>query len=339
MTKFLLHLTERGYISDFLVKKAALFLSNRRLAESDIEKNKEKVINLLSDGVVAEKTVDANDQHYEVPPEFFKKVLGERLKYSCSLFDEQTTLDEAEDRMLNLYIERANITNGQEILDLGCGWGSFSLYAAAKFPESNFTSVSNSFDQINFINEEAKKRNLKNIKAIKMDVNSLNLDKKFDRVISIEMFEHLRNYQSILASLSNLLLEDGKLFIHIFCNKEVAYFYEVKNDLDWMTKYFFLGGIMPSRDIFSYFNENLTLVNQWDVNGSHYSKTSKGWLENLYRNKKEIMDIFGDHYDEPIIWFNRWRVFFLTCEVFFGMNKGNEFFVSHYISVKVNNFE
>ena len=127
-----------------------------------------------------------------------------------------------------------------------------------------------------------------------MDVNELTLNKKFDRIISIEMFEHLRNYQSILSSLSNLLLEDGKLFIHIFCNKEVAYFYEVKNDLDWMTKYFFLGGIMPSRDIFSYFNENLTLVNQWDVNGNHYSRTSKGWLENLYRNKKEIMVIFRD---------------------------------------------
>ena len=194
MTKFLLHLTERGYISDFLIKKAALFLSNRRLAESDIEKNKEKVINLLSDGVVAEKTVDANDQHYEVPPEFFKKVLGQRLKYSCSLFDGQITLDEAEDKMLNLYIERANILNGQEILDLGCGWGSFSLYAAAKFPESNITSVSNSSDQINFINEEAEKRNLKNIKAIKMDVNNLNLDIHFDRIISIEMFEHLRNF-------------------------------------------------------------------------------------------------------------------------------------------------
>ena len=157
MTKFLLYLTERGYIPDFLIKRAALFLSNRRLAESDIEKNKEKVINLLSDGVIAEKTVDANDQHYEVPPEFFKKVLGQRLKYSCSLFEDQISLDEAEDKMLDLYIERASIMNGQEILDLGCGWGSFSLYAAARFPESSITSVSNSFDQINFINEEAKK--------------------------------------------------------------------------------------------------------------------------------------------------------------------------------------
>ena len=336
MTKFLLHLTERGYIPDFLIKRAALFLSNRRLAESDIEKNKEKVINLLSDGVVAEKTVDANDQHYEVPPEFFKKVLGNRLKYSCSLFDGQTTLDEAEDKMLDLYIERANILDGQEILDLGCGWGSFSLYAAAKFPESNITSVSNSFDQINFINEEAEKRNLKNIKAIKMDVNNLNLDNHFDRIISIEMFEHLRNYKSILSSLNGLLKDNGKLFIHIFCNKEITYLYEVRHDLDWMTKYFFLGGIMPSKDIFSYFEEDLIVTKQWDVNGVHYSKTSKGWLKKHYENKTEIMDIFKEHYDDPVVWFNRWRIFFLTCEVFFAMNKGKEYFVSHYLFEKTN---
>ena len=336
MTRLLLHLTERGFIPDFLIKKAALFLSNRRLAESDIGKNKEKVIKLLSDGVVAEKTVDANDQHYEVPPEFFRKVLGRKLKYSCSLFENQCSLDEAEEKMLDLYLERADILDGQEILDLGCGWGSFSLYAAAKFPTSNITSVSNSFDQINFINNEAKKRNLQNIKAIKMDVNNLNLEKQFDRIISIEMFEHLRNYKSILASLSNLLSDNGKVLIHIFCNKEITYLYEVRHDLDWMTKYFFLGGIMPSKDIFSYFDEDLIVKKQWNVNGIHYSKTSKGWLRNHYKNKREIMDIFSDHYDDPVIWFNRWRVFFLTCEVFFAMNEGDEYFVSHYLFEKTN---
>lgn len=336
MTKFLLYLTERGYIPDILIKRAALFLSNKRLAEADISSNKKRVINLLSDGVVAEKTVDANDQHYEVPPEFFSKVLGHRLKYSCSLFEDQCNLDEAEKKMLEVYIGRANIMNGQEILDLGCGWGSFSLYAAEKFPESSITSVSNSFDQINFINAEAGKRNLKNIKAIKMDVNHLNINKQFDRIVSIEMFEHLRNYKSILSSLSNLLKDDGKLFIHIFCNKENTYLYEVRHDLDWMTKYFFLGGIMPSRDIFSYFDEHLAVLKQWDVNGNHYSKTSKGWLENHYKNKKEIMDIFKEHYDDPVIWFNRWRIFFLTCEVFFAMNEGEEYFVSHYLFEKTN---
>ena len=336
MTKLILHLTERGYVPDFLIKKAALFLSKKRLAEPDISKNKETVIQLLSDGDVAEKTVDANDQHYEVPPEFFRKVLGKRLKYSCSLFNNQTSLNEAEEKMLDLYIQRADIANNQEILDLGCGWGSFSLYAAAKFPESKITSVSNSFDQINYINDQAKKRSLKNIKAIKMDVNNLNLDKQFDRIISIEMFEHLRNYRSILSSISKLLLDNGKVFIHIFCNKEKTYFYEVRHDLDWMTKYFFLGGIMPSKDIFSYFEEDLVVSKQWDVNGSHYSKTSKQWLKNHYENKKEIIDIFKNHYDDPVIWFHRWRIFFLTCEIFFGMSKGNEYFVSHYLFKKTD---
>ncbi len=336
MTKLILHLTERGYVPDFLIKKAALFLSKKRLAEPNISKNKETVIQLLSDGDVAEKTVDANDQHYEVPPEFFRKVLGKRLKYSCSLFNNQTSLNEAEEKMLDLYIQRADIANNQEILDLGCGWGSFSLYAAAKFPESKITSVSNSFDQINYINDQAKKRSLKNIKAIKMDVNNLNLDKQFDRIISIEMFEHLRNYRSILSSISKLLLDNGKVFIHIFCNKEKTYFYEVRHDLDWMTKYFFLGGIMPSKDIFSYFEEDLVVSKQWDVNGSHYSKTSKQWLKNHYENKKEIIDIFKNHYDDPVIWFHRWRIFFLTCEIFFGMSKGNEYFVSHYLFKKTD---
>ena len=331
MTKFLLHLTERGYIPDFLIKRAALFLSNRRLAESDIEKNKEKVINLLSDGVVAEKTVDANDQHYEVPPEFFKKVLGQRLKYSCSLFNSQTTLDEAEDKMLDLYIERANILNGQEILDLGCGWGSFSLYAAAKFSESNITSVSNSIDQINFINEEAEKRNLKNIKAIKMDVNNLNLDNYFDRIISIEMFEHLRNYKSILSSLSSLLKDNGKLFIHIFCNKDITYLYEVRHDLDWMSKYFFTGGIMPSADIFDYFNDDFAVINYWKVNGDHYAKTCRDWLKNHYANKAKIYDLFDKHYDDANKWFQRWRLFFLACEMLFAYNQGDEWYVSHYL--------
>ena len=336
MTKIILHLTEKGFVPDFLIKKAALYLSKKRLTEPSIGKNKEKVIKFLSDGDVAEKTVDANEQHYEVPPEFFKKVLGKRLKYSCSLFNNQITLDEAEEEMLELYIERAGISNDQEILDLGCGWGSFSLYAASKFPDSKFTSVSNSIDQINFINNEAEKGNLKNINAIKMDANNLSLNKKFDRIISIEMFEHLRNYKSILSTLSDVLLDEGKVFIHIFCNKKLAYLYEVKNDLDWMTKYFFSGGIMPSKDIFSHFDEHLSLINQWDVNGNHYSKTSKGWLENLYKNKKEVMDIFRDHYNDPVVWFNRWRIFFLTCEVFFAINKGNEYFVSHYLFEKTN---
>ena len=190
-------LEESGFIPDALIKIAVRFITNRRINESSNHDNKDEIISALSQGVVAEKTYDANEQHYEVPPEFFNQVLGVNLKYSCSLFENINSLDEAEKSMLELYIERADIKNGHEILDLGCGWGSFSLYVAEKYPDTKITSVSNSSDQITYIENEAQKRGLSNIKAYRMDVNSLELDAQFDRIVSIEMFEHLRNLSLI----------------------------------------------------------------------------------------------------------------------------------------------
>ena len=334
MTRFLLSLAESGFIPDVLIKIAARYISNRRLNEQSDDDNKDKIISVLSRGAVAEKTYDANEQHYEVPPEFFNYVLGTNLKYSCSLFDEVDSLDDAEESMLKLYIDRADIKDGHEVLDLGCGWGSFSLYVAERYPDINITSVSNSSDQIAYIKNEAHKKGLLNIKAFKMDVNNLKLNKQFDRIVSIEMFEHLRNYKLILNSLHHALKLDGKLFIHIFCHKKLTYLYEMKNNLDWMTKYFFQGGIMPSKDIFQYFEGELEIINQWDINGNHYSKTCKAWLNNHYKNKKKILDVFKIHYDYPKIWFNRWRIFFLTCEAFFALNDGKEYFVAHYLFKK-----
>ena len=339
MTRFLLLLAESGFIPDAWIKIAARYISNKRISKSSIDYSKPEIISALSKGVVAEKTSDANKQHYEVPPEYFYHVLGTNLKYSCSLFDNVNSLDEAETSMLELYIERANIKDGHEILDLGCGWGSFSLYIAKKYPNTNITSVSNSSDQITHIKNEARKRGLPNITAYKMDVNSLELNTQFDRIISIEMFEHLRNYKLILSSLNNLLKPDGRLFIHIFCHKKLTYFYEMKNNFDWMTKYFFQGGIMPSKDIFEYFDDELEIINQWDINGNHYSKTCKAWLNNHYKNRKKILDIFHKHYDKPKIWFNRWRIFFLSCEAFFALNNGKEYFVSHYLLKKKSGHE
>ena len=336
MTKFLLSIAEVGLIPDVFIKTAVRFITKKRLNESGIHENKLNVIKSISEGGIAEKTDDANEQHYEVPPEFFKYALGKNLKYSCSFFDKTDSLDEAEKYMLELYIERADIQEGHDILDLGCGWGSFSLYVAEKYPSVSITAVSNSKDQIAFIQNEAKRRGLFNIKASKMDVNNLDLDNKFDRIVSIEMFEHLRNYKLILNSLNSLLKPDGRLFVHIFCHKELTYFYEIKNNYDWMTKYFFEGGIMPSQDIFKYFDDKLEVINQWDVNGNHYAKTCKAWLNNHYKNKDKILDIFDKHYDKPKIWFNRWRIFFLSCETFFAINNGKEYFVSHYLLKKPN---
>jgi len=334
MTGILLSLAESGFIPDVLIKIAARYISNTRLKQQRADDSKDKIISALSRGAVAEKTLDANEQHYEVPPKFFHYVLGSNLKYSCSLFNDISSLDDAEESMLKLYIDRADIKDGHKVLDLGCGWGSFSFYIAERYPDTNITSVSNSSDQILYINDEANKRGLMNIKAVKMDVNNLQLNKQFDRIVSIEMFEHLRNYKLILNSLNNLLKNDGRLFIHIFCHKKLTYLYEIKNNLDWMTKYFFQGGIMPSKDIFKYFEGELEIINQWDINGNHYSKTCKAWLNNHYKNKKKILDIFDKYYEDPKIWFNRWRIFFLSCEAFFALNNGEEYFVSHYLFKK-----
>ena len=330
-------LAERGWIPDFLLRIAVKFISKARIKKSSSFSEKLDVISSLRDGPIAESTPSANKQHYEVPPAFFEKVLGSKLKYSCSLFsDNQKNLNDAETEMLKTYIERANIRSKQEILDLGCGWGSFSLYAAQKFSNSNFTAVSNSDEQINFIKSKIQELGLTNLLALKQDINQLNLNKKFDRIVSIEMFEHMRNYKNLLQRLSNLMTDDGLLFVHIFCHRQSAYFYEIKNQWDWMTKYFFTGGIMPSKDIFEFFDEDLTVAESWEINGKHYSKTSKSWLKNIDKNSKIVKQILNQHYDEKNIWFNRWRIFFLACEEFFKINDGKEWFVSHYLLEKKN---
>ena len=330
-------LAERGWIPDFLLRIAVKFISKARIKKSSSFSEKLDVISSLRDGPIAELTPFANKQHYEVPPAFFEKVLGSKLKYSCSLFsDNQKSLNDAETEMLKTYIERANIRSKQEILDLGCGWGSFSLYAAQKFSNCNFTAVSNSDEQINFIKSKIQELGLTNLLALKQDINQLNLNKKFDRIVSIEMFEHMRNYKNLLQRLSNLMTDDGLLFVHIFCHRQSAYFYEIKNQWDWMTKYFFTGGIMPSKDIFEFFDEDLTVAKSWEINGKHYSKTSKSWLKNIDKNSKIVKQILNQHYDEKNIWFNRWRIFFLACEEFFKINDGKEWFVSHYLLEKKN---
>ena len=330
-------LAERGWIPDFLLRIAVKFISKARIKKSSSFSEKLDVISSLRDGSIAELTPFANKQHYEVPTAFFEKVLGSKLKYSCSLFsDNQKSLNDAETEMLKTYIERANIRSKQEILDLGCGWGSFSLYAAQKFSNCNFTAVSNSDEQINFIKSKIQELGLTNLLALKQDINQLNLNKKFDRIVSIEMFEHMRNYKNLLQRLSNLMTDDGLLFVHIFCHRQSAYFYEIKNQWDWMTKYFFTGGIMPSKDIFEFFDEDLTVAESWEINGKHYSKTSKSWLKNIDKNSKIVKQILNQHYDEKNIWFNRWRIFFLACEEFFKINDGKEWFVSHYLLEKKN---
>ena len=339
MTNLVTKLIELGVIPELILRVAIKKLIQKRLLEipvnSEVRKSqKANFIEELQSSPIALSTKLANEQHYEVPPAFFQEIMGAHLEYSCGWFDKNTiSLDEAEENMLQLYLERLDIKNNQKILDLGCGWGSFSLYAASKFPNSTFVAVSNSNDQIEFINNTATARSLENIKAIKQDMNNLSLDESFDRIISIEMFEHMRNYGALLKKLRSHLHNDGKMFVHIFTHRDHPYPYEVRGPSDWMSKYFFTSGLMPSHDIFSYFEEDLVVEQSWKINGSHYARTCNLWLENHYKNKKTILDIFTGHYPNPRQWFVRWQLFFLACEKLFAYNEGREWFVSHYLLV------
>jgi len=330
-------LTELGIIPESILRMAIKKIIQQRLLEiptntEERESKKADFIEELRSGPIALSTQQANEQHYEVPPLFFQEIMGSHLKYSCGWFDEYTaSLDAAEENMLKIYVERLGIQNHQRVLDLGCGWGSFTLFAAEKFPSSNFLAVSNSNDQIEFIKKTAKARSLSNVQAVKQDMNDLSLEGSFDRIISIEMFEHMRNYGELLKKLGNHLLTDGKMFVHIFTHRDHPYPYEVRGPSDWMSKYFFTSGLMPSHDIFSYFEEDFVVERKWKIDGLHYAKTCNLWLQNHYRHRKSILNIFRRHYANPRQWFVRWQLFFLACEELFACNDGKEWFVSHYL--------
>ena len=326
-----IYLTERGYVPEFVLRWFIRRFSLTRLVEADSHESKQLVINGLKTGPIAENTLDANDQHYEVPANYFKSVLGPRLKYSCCWFDNnQSTLEEAEIKMMELYIKRAKIEDGQTILDLGCGWGSLTLFLAERFPNSVIYSVSNSNDQIKFIQEKSKNMGFSHVHASVQDANSLDLPTMFDRVISIEMFEHIRNYKLLLEKIKHILKPDGFLFVHIFCHKTAAYLYEEKGENDWMTRNFFRGGIMPSENIFSYFEE-FKIKKTWMINGTQYTRTLNEWLRIHDKSKDNILKIFKKHYDRPLIHFHRWRLFYIACSEFFSINDGEEWYVSHYL--------
>ena len=290
-----------------------------------------------SQGPIAINTGDANDQHYEVPSEFFDLVLGKHKKYSCAYWEEGDSLDDAEERMLDLVCKRAGIEDGQKILDLGCGWGSFSLYAAIRFPNAQITAVSNSNNQRNYIEEIAERKSIKNLKVTTCDINDLVLDEKFDRVVSIEMFEHMRNYYTLFKKVAEFLNDQGKLFVHVFCHCQVPFTYEVKSSSDWMAKYFFTGGTMPSRDMFHFFNHDLRVIQQWAVNGNHYSKTLEAWLKKMDKQKDLVMPILEEREgpEHSVKWWSYWRIFFIACSEFFAINGGGEYFVAHYLFEKI----
>jgi len=333
-------LIEEDKVPDFLLRKGIRKLLKQRLDDENkggVEAQQAHLMDLIAQlkaSPIAVNTVDANQQHYEVSTQFYQYCLGKNLKYSSGYWKPGVTdIDTSEDDMLEITCQRAGLQNGQHVLELGCGWGSLSLYMAAKFPGSTFKVVSNSRTQKIHIDEQAKARGISNLTVITADMNTFGIDEQFDRVVSVEMFEHMRNYTLLMKKVADHLKPDGKLFIHIFTHKEYAYLFEVKDESDWMSKYFFTGGIMPSDDLMFYFNENMIVENHWQVSGTHYSKTSEAWLANMDKHKAEIMPLFEETYgkDKAVKWWVYWRLFYLACAELWNYNGGNEWIVSHYL--------
>lgn len=333
-------LLEKNIIPDFLIRFGIRrMLANKLRLErgrAGEDKKKAYAAELLRSPIAVE-TEKANEQHYELPPAFFKTVLGPCLKYSSGYWPQaSTTFEESETAMLELYAERAQLRDGQAVLDLGCGWGSFSLWAAARFPNSRITGVSNSTPQRLFIEYEAEQRGLSNLRIVTADMNTFELEERFDRIVSVEMLEHMKNYGLLFKKIASWMKPEALFFVHIFAHRELAYPFVDEGSGSWMARYFFSGGQMPSRDLFSFFQDDLHLQQQWTVNGKHYQKTSEAWLKKMDAAREQIMPVFRDVYGKhrALRWWVYWRVFFMACAELFGYSGGEEWDVEHYLFQK-----
>jgi cyclopropane-fatty-acyl-phospholipid synthase len=334
-----IHWAERGWVPDWMIRIAIRELLRRRLiaqSESVPEqnaRNHQRLMRELAEAPIAIDTDAANEQHYEVPAAFFKAVLGPHLKYSSGLWSDTTsTLAESEAAMLEATCEFAGLANDQDVLELGCGWGSLSLWMAERYPDSRITSVSNSNSQREFIEQQAAERGLPNLRVITCDVNALSLDTNaFDRVVSVEMFEHVRNYAQLMQRISQWLRPDGALFVHHFCHRFLAYPFVAAGHGDWMARYFFTGGLMPSADTLLHFQQDLVIDARHLYSGRHYGRTLRAWLDQMDASRAEVMPILTQTYgDDAALWWQRWRMFFMACEELFNYQGGNAWLVGHY---------
>lgn len=327
-TGLAVELAERGLVPLPGLRLGVRRLLSRRLADAANGPSVEAFSRELAGSPVALAPEKANEQHYELPPAFFETVLGSHLKYSGAWWpDGVTTLDEAEEAMLALTVERAGLADGQSILELGCGWGSLTLYMARRFPGAHVTAVSNSAPQRRFIEARAPS----NVRVVTADMNDLDLDGRFHRVVSVEMFEHMRNYHELLRRIRSWMHDDGRLFVHVFCHRSLAYPFEAEGADNWMGRHFFTGGIMPSFDLFRHFDDHVEVEDSWAVDGTHYERTARAWRKNLEDRRDHLMPILRSTYrSEAHRWYHRWRLFFLACEELFGYRRGSEWMVGHY---------
>lgn len=331
--------TESGLVPDAVIRRGIRRLLAGRLAsiaaqDIEIASAKERdFVAMMDSSPIALVPELANEQHYEVPADFFKAALGPHRKYSCCYWDDSTAnLKAAEEAALAITCERAEIRDGQRVLDLGCGWGSLSLHIARRYPAANVLAVSNSRSQREHILAEAAADGLANIEVEVCDMNDFTTTRTFDRVVSIEMFEHMRNYRQLFKNISGWLERDGCFFMHIFVHRSTPYEFVDRHSADWMSRHFFSGGIMPSDGLPLHFQDDLAIVRRWRWNGRHYERTSNAWLENMDMRRAQVADIFSSVYgDSAAKWWMRWRMFFMACAELFAYNQGREWYVGHYL--------
>ena len=336
---------ERGLVPDALVRAGMRMLIRRRLIDEHANDDalrtqaSERFVKELRASPIAIDTQAANAQHYELPDAFFEAHLGPRLKYSCAFYlrgDE--TLAQAELAMLELYAGRAQLKDGQHILDLGCGWGSLALWMAGRYPRARIVALSNSHGQRAFIEARAKRQGLGNLRVVTGDIVDFDFargEARFDRILSVEMFEHMKNYGLLLAKIARWLADDGRLFVHLFAHKKLAYHFASHDAGDWMSRYFFTGGTMPSASLLLHFQDDLRVARQWWMNGSHYARTAAQWLASLDAARPRVMPMLhGVYGDADAIWFQRWRMFYMAVAELFGYARGDEWGVAHYLFEK-----
>ncbi len=351
------NLLEKNLIPDFLIRFGIRrMLAHKLRLESaggpEAQKKRfDAYVQELRQSPIAVETAKANEQHYELPPAFFRTVLGKNLKYSSGYWSENSVvaihelplrnkfsfdLDASEDAMLELYAVRAGLQDGQSVLDLGCGWGSFSLWAAQKFPHSRITGVSNSNPQRLYIESEAQRRGLSNVRIVTADMNTFDTPGRFDRIVSVEMLEHMKNYGKLFKKIASWMNPEALFFVHIFAHRQFAYPFVDQGSGSWMARYFFSGGQMPSRDLFLAFQDDLQVTAQWTVNGTHYQKTCEAWLQKMDAARTDILALFRETYGtrRALRWWVYWRVFFMACAELFGYRGGSEWDVEHYLFKK-----